>query len=248
MENKLVESNLLCGIITLTPKAFILPLLKEVYFDEFNIFEGFFDKYINETTLHSHAVPVRVPLFFNMNELSTYIEANTETLINLMLTAWPVPLTAWPIFKKNIELFDKLVDARYYPITGEAIAKEVITSLDLAVTLAKPTEELTNYLVDYCASKKAILGEQEFSRIAFLVGTGIGIITNKLERGENQEMMKYIQATNDSRNYLTLLKGRIVQTLFSYYFQSPSDYPKEIDDIFLNKWFDIQTLTGICIP
>lgn len=233
------------AIISLTPKPTIFKQLREVSSDTFDISEEELNNFLDENCLNAHTVPVCIPIMLSPDELSQFIKDNSEMLIEMMLSAWPFPIENWGFVNKNIELFNQLIDIKYYPIICKAISKPVDSSMDLSVTFATPSNEFLDYIVAYIISNQATLSEDELNRLNFRASTGIGIITNQLEQVQGQDLFEFLEAFYDSKSYLAVLKDKMVQVLFYFYFKHQADFPKEMDNAFLNKWFDTKTFTGV---
>lgn len=243
--NELNVSPKECAILTLTPKSEILEPLKELSFDMLNLPEELVNTFSDISLLSTHTVPVCIPLLTHPDELSLFIKKHSELLFDIMLTAWPFPINTWGFSNKNLELLNKFVDIKYYPTVCKAIDRPFTNTLDLSVTFATPTKEFANYLIDRIGSKKMTLTDEELIRIDFLTNTGIALITNTIEKKKHQTMLDFLLAINDSKNYLTGLGDKKLETLFYFYFNNPADFPEEKNDKFLEKWFETKTYAGM---
>ena len=235
------------AIITLEPKKDIFIKLREISSQMLGVSVSELNSFLDIECLESHTVPVCIPLFSHPDKLYQFIENNSARLIDFMLTAWPFPLEKWGFANKNIELLNQFVNVKYYPIMCKAIAKSVSSTLELAVTLATPTDELRNYILESIAAKKIVLSEEELTQMEFVLSAGIAIVTNQLEQSEDKDKMNIYLAINDSKNYLTPLKENIVKTLFYFYFKNKENFPPEIDNKYLNKWFNTKTFMGLYV-
>ena len=202
------------------------------------------NNYLDNECLESHTVSVFIPQL-TRPDLYQFIKDNSEMLIDLMLTAWTFPMDKWGFDNKNIELLEKIIDVKYYPVVCQAITKPVKNTLDLAITLATPTPHLVDYIAECITSNKMTLTDDEMTELSFILSTGIAIITNQLEMSDNQDPIEFCIAVNNSEKYLVPLKDKIVKTLFYFYFKNSENFPEEIDNMFLNKWFDTKTFIGI---
>ncbi len=234
-----------CAILTLTPTKELFPKLRELSEDLVAITEDELSQFLNDECLKSHTVPVCIPLMTHPDALNQFIKDNSQMLIDLMLTAWPFALDSWGFTNKNQDLLNKLIKITYYPVLCKAIAKPVNSTLDLAVTFATPTTQLTDYIVESINSRKLQLDEEELIQMEFILSTGIAIITNQIEKSANQDDREFYDAMNDSKSYLTELKDQIVKTLFYFYFKNSSDFPREIDNQYLDQWFDTTTFISM---
>ena len=234
-----------CAIISLTGKPALLPMLRSTSSEFFHVPENTFDGILDNHVLVSHTVPVCIPLMLTPEELNQFINENCARLLNMLLTAWPFPIDAWYIDDINRDVFKELVEVKYYPIICKAIATQVESTRDLAVTFATPTNELINYLAEHIALKKIEVSEDELTLLDLLTASGVAIITNKIEQLPNQNNMDFVTMVCDSKNYLTELKNNILITLFYFYFKNKKDMPAERNNIFLDKWFDTKTFTGL---
>jgi hypothetical protein len=234
-----------CAIMTLTPTEEIFPKLRELSEDILAITGDELNTFLNNECLTSHTVPVCIPLITSPDDLNQFIKDNSSILIDFMLTAWPFPLDEWGFKNKNEELLNKLVNITYYPILCKAIAKPVNSTLDLAVTFATPTSALTDYIVESISSQKMELSEEELIQMEFILSTGVAVITNQIEKLATQDNLEFYHAVNDSKSYLTELKDQIVQTLFYFYFNNSDNFPLEIDNQYLNQWFNTKTYIGM---
>lgn len=244
-EEKLKTVSNECAIITLTPKIEVFKQLREVSFDMLDVPEEELNKFLNQDFLSIHTVSVCIPIMFSPDDLYQFIKDNSEKLINMMLASWPFPLATWDFFNKNIDLFNKLIDVKYYPIICKAIYNRILTTLDLAVTIATPTNDFIDYLAEYINSHQSTLSEDEIDRLDLITATGVAIITNKIEKKRNQDLSEFFEVASDAKNFLIALKDKIVQTLFYFYFKNQADFPKEMDNSYLNKWFDTKTFVSL---
>jgi hypothetical protein len=234
-----------CAIMTLTPTKEIFPKLRELSENLLKVTEDELNKFLDNECLTSHTVPVCIPLLSSPDELNQFIKENSEILIDFMLSAWPFPLNEWGYTNKNQELLNKLINITYYPVLCKAIAKPVTSTLDLAVTLVTPKISLTEYIVDSISSKKMELSEEELIQMEFMLSAGIAVITNQIEKSATQDNIEFYLAINESKSYLTELKDQIVKTLFYFYFKNSDDLPREIDNQYLNQWFNTKTYIGM---
>ncbi|AUH70776.1 hypothetical protein [Legionella sainthelensi] len=233
------------AIITLTPKAKIFSHLKEISGDLLDLPENKINLFLDEHLLQSHTVPVCIPLMNTPHDLLSFIKSNSQILFDFMLTAWPFPIAKWGFSKKNIELVGEFIDINYFPMMCKAITKPYKNTMELAVTLATPTNTLVEYIVESISSGKFILSPDERTQLEFLLATGIAVVTNNIERAENQDTRDLFLAMNDSKNYLSPLKDKIVETLFSFYFRSKDEFPPDQSNEFLNAWFNTKTYLGL---
>lgn len=234
-----------CAVITLTPTKEIFPRLRELSKNLLTVPTGELNKFLNDECLTSHTVPVCIPLITSPDELNLFIKDNSEILIDFMLTAWPFALDEWGFAVKNQELFNKLIKITYYPVLCKAISKKVTNTLDLAVTFATPTTELTGYIVELISTKKMELNEEELIQMEFILSTGIAIVTNQIEKSATQDDLSFYLAINDSKSYLTELKNNMVKTLLYFYFKNTENLPLEIDNQYLHQWFNTKTFIGM---
>lgn len=234
-----------CAIMTLTPTKEIFIKLKDVSEDMLATTESDLNKFLDDECLASHTVPVCVPLFTSPGSLYNFIKDNSSLLFDLMLTAWPFPLDSWGFTNKNIELINKYVVIKYYPVVCKAIATPTNSTLDLAVTFATPTSDFTDYILESIDSKKMVLSEEELNQMEFIISTGIAIVTNQIVKSEHQSTVEFYNAINDSKYYLASLNENIVKTLFYFYFKDKTLFPEEIDNKYLNKWFNTKTFLGM---
>ncbi|WP_298627890.1 hypothetical protein [uncultured Legionella sp.] len=242
-ENKKITNE--CAIMTLTPTVELFPRLRELSEDLLAITNDELNPFLDEECLTSHTVPICIPLITNFDDLDQFISNNSALLIDFMLAAWPIPLEQWGFIHKNRELLDRLIKVTYYPILCKAIAKPVSSTLDLAVTFATPTNELIDYIANGIHSKKMNLNDKEFLQMEFILSSGVAVITNQIEKSAAQNTVEFYQAINDSKNYLTELKDKIVNTLFYFYFRNNEDAPQEIGNEYLKQWFNTKTYLGM---
>jgi hypothetical protein len=230
-----------CAILSLKPKKELFTKLKELSESMLSISKNGLDPLLDDECLDLHTVPVCIPLQTSPDNLNLFIKENSALLIDLMLTAWPFPIDKWGFTDKNIELVIELIDIKYWPYVCKAISKPTNSTLDLAVTIATATKDFTDYIVELVASKQMILNDDEMERMQFILSTGIAIVTNQLERTPNQSDLDYFLAITKSSNYLLPYKGDLLQTLFYFYFRNKVFFPKEIDNKYINRWFDTKT-------
>ncbi|KGP64277.1 hypothetical protein EP47_00035 [Legionella norrlandica] len=234
-----------CAIISLKPKEKFLMKLKDICEDLLDLDENELNKILDNELLESHTIPVCIPLLTTPEDLYLFVKNNSKILFDFMLTAWPFPIGQWNFNQKNIELFEELVDVKYFPAVCKAIPKPVKNTMDLAVTFAVPTNEFFNYIVESIISKKIILSEKEMTQLEFLLSSGIAIVTNKVGKKENQDIGEYLLELNDSKSYLAPMQEDIVKTLFYFYFKNKDEFPQESSNEFLNKWFNTKTYLGM---
>ena len=234
-----------CAILSLKPKKQLFIKLKELSSDMLSISKDELNPLLDDECLESHTVPVCIPLQSNPDDLYRFINENSEILIDFMLTAWPFPIEKWGFTDKNMELITQLVDINYWPVVCKAISQPVKDTLELAVTFATPTKAFTDYIVDLISSNQMVLNEDEMVQMEFILSTGIAIVTNQVERIPNQSDLDYFVAINNSASYLLSLKENIVKTLFYFYFGNKEHFPKEIDNKYLNFWFNTKTYLGM---
>lgn len=234
-----------CAIITITPQKKILTKLREISEDLLDIDENQLDSLLDTELLETHTVPVCIPLQNSPEALSQFLTKNSALLLNYMLTAWPFPLKQWGFTNKNSDLLLEYLNIKYYPILCKALTKPSQTTLDLAVTLATPTVNLVEDIAEKIASKKMTLSEEELTQLEFRLASGICIITDTLQKKEQESIQEFFTRLNDSSNYLYSLKENQLKTLFYFYFRDPQNFPEENTNEFLNKWFDTKTYLGL---
>lgn len=244
-QNELKSISKDCAILTLRPKSAIFEKLKELSSEMIDVSPDVLNKYLDESLLVAHTVPVCMPLLTTPDDLYLFVKDNSKLLIDIMLTAWPFPIESWGFIDKDIDFINQMVDVQYYPFLCKAITKPFDTTLDLSVTFATPTSEFNDYVVERMSSQKMTLSEEKITFLNFIMNTGVAIITNKIEQLEKQSMLEYTVAINDSKSYLTGLGNKMLDTLFYFYFENKADYPEEDDNKFLNKWFNTKTFTGM---
>ncbi len=244
---KTIKNQTECAIISLTPNEKLIPKLKDISHDILNLPEEKINQILNERILKEHTVPVCIPLLESPQDLYQFIKKNSDLLFDCMLTAWPFKKKQWGFSKNTFDLIESFVDIQYFPSVFKLINKPFKDTRELAVTLVTPTSNFIDYLAEGIASKKISRSEEEITLIQFLVSTGIAIVTNKLEKLPNQDAKEYLVSLNDSKNYLSPLQGKILETLFSFYFKSREEFPSDCSDEFLNVWFNTQTCLGLYI-
>lgn len=233
------------ALLTLKPKKEVFNHLIKVSEGSFVILEESFKSFLDDDCLESHTVAVCIPSFAEPNNLFIFIQENSHTLIDLMLATWSFPLDAWGLKNKNIELMQSLIEVKYYPMICKAITTPVNSTLDLAVTLATPTPELVDYVIQKIKTKAMVLSEDELNQMEFALSTGVAIVTNQMEPSKNQDVEGFLLAFNNPMNYLDSLKKSVLKTFFCFYFNNPSDFPKEMGDEFVNRWFNMKTCLGL---
>ncbi|KTD06086.1 hypothetical protein Lgra_2863 [Legionella gratiana] len=242
---KTLKNQKECAIISLTPKKKLLPQLKDISEDLLSLPEEKINKLLNDRLLKRHTVPVCIPLLKTPQDLYLFIKNNSEILFDFMLTTWPFPIKQWGFSANGIGLIDDYIDIQYFPTVCKSIAKPFKNTMELAVTLITPTPTFIDYIAESIASKKIIRSEEEITLIKFLVSTGIAVVTNKLEKSINQQTKEFIATLNDSKNYLSFLQDKILETLFGFYFKSKEEFPSDRSDEFLNVWFNTNTCLGL---
>ncbi|WP_367608380.1 hypothetical protein [Legionella sp. W05-934-2] len=235
------------SIISLTPTNAIYDQLKNILREYENYPEDQFDQLLNEDILQLHSVPVLVPQIDSPDELVSFIQQHSERLINIMLTAWPFPLDWWDFGDKNYETFAAIANLTYYPFVIQALAKDISSTLELAVTYVTPTEKLLAFYANLINSDKVETSQDELSLMNYLFTSGIAIITNQIDAKNYENALDFLLAQDDIKNFLTVFQGNILKILLNVYIKNPENLPPEIDDDHFSEWFDSTSFTGIYV-
>lgn len=233
------------AMLSLTPKPALIEQIRQLSDVWLDIPAGDLEGVVDEDCLKSHTVPICIPMLRSSQEFYQFISEHAEMLIDLMLTAWPFPNHLWGFKHKNMDLIEEMVDVKYYHRVFKSVATPVVSTLDLSVTFAVPTETLKDYFVELVASKKIKLSDDELNYLEFLLASGVAIISNKINKDEYQSIENYFRAVNNPKTYSPLSNEKLAEALLKLFFINPSTFSEEKLEEHIDEWFTLTTYTGL---
>lgn len=230
------------SIITLTPKKEIIKKLESICNEEMNLDKTQLHTLLGNDGLEKHAFPVITPQFKTTDELTQFEITNCSLLIDMMLSTWPFPSKCWGYHNKDMELFKKIVEVRYYPCVLNFIAKMPHSTLELAALFFKPNTNLISYLTECIESGKLKPNKDESMLLDIVLNYGIAIVCNQLDSKKAEKQPDWRSYMFNPKNYLHSQNIKILESLFTILFHEKENWPNESNDDYLDKWFDTQVL------
>lgn len=224
------------SIITLTPTTAIVEKLQVLCDEEFDIIEVELKQYLDKGGLEEHTIPVLAPLFKDVDQFDKFKEDNCATLIDMLLSSWPFDLHSWIFPHKNIELLNSLMTAHYFPFVVSYVAKPDDTlTKDIVTIIFSPTKELKEFIENNLTKKEP--NADEFDKLQQLFAFGMVFLCDKLIRQNGLTDDDWEKYSHDPNNYFVTNKVNILSTLFRLFMSQQNDWPSELDNASLNKWF-----------